>query len=248
MKQIIGAQLYIFSKQFDIDKDIDQLLDGLVEAGYQGIEGGPEDADYYRPKLEQRNLILCAAHTITGRLQDIQPLMVYLKAMNVQDIIVSGLIEWYQRSPEDYRRASDLLNRAGAAFRSEGIHLHYHNHDFEFSPIEGSTTGMDILLEKLDFRVVDLCVDLGWVWWKKIDPVAFLQDHLNQIGYVHLRDFAGDVSTELGHGQMPLPAILRQIEAMPGLRGVVVEQDPGPADPFQSMAMSRTYLREKGVS
>ena len=58
----------------------------------------------------------------------------------------------------------------GKQFRDEGIHLHYHNHDFEFLKVDGNKTGMDILMEGLDFRVVDLCVDVAWVMRGGDDP------------------------------------------------------------------------------
>ncbi|GCE29057.1 sugar phosphate isomerase [Dictyobacter alpinus] len=243
LQQPMGAQLYIFSKQYQLDKDIDFLLDGLASSGYQFVEGGPDDAEAYASKLQHYNLKLCSQHVLTSAMLDPQPLIRYMHTLGAQDITVSGPLKWFERSTQDYREAAQVLNRAGKILRAEGIYLHYHNHDFEFAPIDGGQSGMDVLLENLDFSVLDLCVDLGFVWVAGIDPVAYLQQHKERIGYIHLRDFAGKTSTELGKGDMPLPALVAQLETMPAIRYVIIEQDPIADDPQASMALSLQYLR-----
>ncbi|GCE20738.1 sugar phosphate isomerase/epimerase family protein [Dictyobacter kobayashii] len=246
LKHKLGAQTYIFSKKYQLDKDIDLLLEGLASSGYQFIEGGPEDAAAYALKLRQYNLRACCQHVLTATLLDLPPLIRYIHTLQAHDITVSGPLKWFGRSEQDYREAARVFNQAGKVLREEGIYLHYHNHDFEFAPITGEQTAMDILLESLDFSAVDLCVDLGFVWLAGIDPLAYLQRHEDKVAYIHLRDFAGKTSTELGRGEMPLAALVAQVEAMPAIRYVIVEQDPVVDDPMASMKQSLQYIRSLG--
>src|SRR2546426_670536 len=53
------------------------------------------------------------------------------------------------------RRLADRLNRAGEKCRAAGIKLCYHNHAFEFEPMEGSTP-FQVLMESTDKNLVGL--------------------------------------------------------------------------------------------
>jgi sugar phosphate isomerase/epimerase len=155
-----------------------------------------------------------------------------------------GLLQWNERSANDYRMAAHALNERGRRLRDEGIHLHYHNHDFEFAQVDGAATGMDILLDELESDVVDLCLDIGWLWRAGLDPVKWMQQHREQIGYLHVRDFAGDKSVPLGQGNIQLKPIFETLHSLPAVRWSVVEQDPTSPDPLRSMSESRAYLQE----
>jgi sugar phosphate isomerase/epimerase len=181
---------------------------------------------------------------VHAELDDVSGIIEYSQAMGGQDVCSSGLLQWNERSAADYRASASVLNERGRQLREADIHLHYHNHDFEFEAVDGSTSGMDILLHELDFDVVDLCLDVGWVWRAGLDPVQWMQQHRDKIGYLHLRDFAGEESVALGQGSMDLKPIVTTIDALPNVRWIVVEQDPTSPDPLRSMGESRAYLRE----
>ena len=244
----LGAQLMVFgghpTLKYDIQTQTDLILDSVAEAGYAAVEGGSRDAPAYKRALDARGLRYGGSHVLLPSLQDVTPLIAYLKAVDSRDICNSGLRVWHNRSADDYRDAISVLNEAGRAFRREGIHLHYHHHDFEFEAVEGDKTGMDLLLDGLDPEAVDLCVDIAWVTKGGSDPAAYLTQHKDRIGYLHFKDFDADGWTELGRGQVDIGAVMRVLPDLPGVRWVMVEQDTTRNDPSESIAISRRYLRD----
>jgi len=240
----VGAQLIVFGKKYDVNTQIEEILDSLAESGYAAVEGGPRDAAAYRRMLDERGLRYAGSHAGLAALRDTGPLVEYLRLMGSQDVSNSGLLKWGGLTAQDYREAIPLLNEAGRRLKDEGIHLHYHNHAFEFDKVDGELSGMDLLLDGLDFDVLDLCVDVAWVHRGGSDPAEFLRQHRDRIGYLHFKDTRGDHWEELGRGEVDFASIMRVLPEMPKVRWVVVEQDTSDIEPKESMAISRRYLRE----
>jgi len=245
---LLGAQLMVFgghpTLKYDINTQTDLILDSVKEAGYDAVEGGARDAAAYKAALDARGLRYGGSHVLLPSLENVEPLIAYLKAVDSRDICNSGLRAWHERSADDYRDAIAVLNEAGRAFQRAGIHLHYHHHDFEFEAVEGEKTGMDLLLEGLDPEAVDLCVDIAWVQKGGSDPAEYLMQHKDRIGYLHFKDYDADGWTELGRGQVDIGAVMRVLPDLPNVRWVMVEQDATKNDPRESIAISRRYLRE----
>lgn len=244
----LGAQLLVFgghpTLKYDINTQTDLILDSLVEAGYSAVEGGASDAAAYKKALDARGLRYGGSHVGLQNLKDTAPLIAYLKAVDSHDICNSGVLTWDNPTADDYREAVPILNEAGRAFRKEGIHLHYHHHDFEFKAVDGEKTGLDILLEGMDPAAVDLCVDIAWVKKGGSNPATYLKKHQDRIGYLHFKDFDADGWTELGQGQVDIASVMQVLPDLPGIRWVMVEQDTTRRDPRESLAISRRYLKE----
>lgn len=239
----LGAQLIVFGKKYDINKDTDLILDSIAAAGYSAVEGGAQDPQAYRAKLDARGLKHAASHVTPKKLQDLKPIVEYLRIAGGNDVCNSGLLDWNKRTLADYQEAIALFNRAGKALRAEGIFFHYHNHDFELHKVDGNRTGMDILLDGLDPACCDLCVDVAWVQKGGGDPVEFLERHQNRISYLHLKDFNDDGWIELGQGKVDFAGIMRVLPTMTKVRWAIIEQDSSRLDPRESVAVSRRYLR-----
>lgn len=241
----VGLQLIVFGKRYSIERDTDAILDAVAKAGYKGVEGAARDVATYRRKLQERNLVCGGYHVNLKALEDVRSLAKRLHELGCHDVCNSGLAAWEKRSLEDYREAIAALNRAGRTLRGEGIRLHYHNHDFEFQKVDGPKTGMDLLIDGLDPDAADLCVDVAWVMRAGADPVSFLREHKDRIGYIHLKDHDGTDWTELGRGKLDLAGIMKVLPELTGVRWVMVEQDSTKLDPMESIAISRAYLKEK---
>ncbi len=240
----VGSQLIVFGRKYDVQTDIERILDTLAAAGYAGVEGGPKDAVAYRRMLDERGLRHAGSHTSPSQLQDVKPLVEYLRATGASDISNSGLRQWNERTLQDYRATIEVLNEAGRRLRDQGIHLHYHNHDFEFEKVDGERTGMELLLDGLDPEACDLCVDVAWVQKGGGEPAAFLQKYKERIGYLHLKDFDDESWTELGRGQVKLDAVIQTMSDMPRVRWAVIEQDTTRNEPMDSVTESRRFLRD----
>jgi sugar phosphate isomerase/epimerase len=222
-----------------------EILDGLAEAGYEAVEAmhGHPPAD--RPTVERAGLSFTALHIGASLLEPLDPLVAFLQSVGATDVCSSGPLVWNQRSIADYRATAKVLNEKGRRLRDLGIHLHYHNHEFEFEPVDGQMTGMAVLLDELDAANVTLCLDAGWVWTAGQDPVGFLRENGDRVGFLHLRDFQGRESVALGRGEMDLAAVVAVARELPELRVLGVEQDPTTPTPLEDMQHSRRYLRDE---
>jgi sugar phosphate isomerase/epimerase len=82
------------------------------------------------------------------------------------------------------------LNKAGAAARAAGLRLGFHNHFWEWAPLEDDTplTGYDILIAETDPRLVHFEVDLFWAWFAHRDPVGLLAHVGDRIRQFHVKD------------------------------------------------------------
>lgn len=241
----VGAQLIVFGKSYNINTDTDLILDCVTRAGYAGVEGAAKDTATYRQKLDARGLRFGATHVGLQGLLNVEKLIAMLATLGGSDVNNSALMTWDGRTLADYQEGIRVLNDAGRRLRAAGIHLHYHNHDFEFEQVDGAgKTGMELLLEGLDFSVVDLCVDVAWVMRGGSDPAAFLHEHKDKVGFLHFKDHDGDKWTELGTGKVNFAAIMEVLPELTGARWTMIEQDSSEIDPCESVTISRRYLRE----
>lgn len=240
----VGAQLLVFGQKYNINRDTALILDCVQSAGYAAVEGGAEDAALYRRQLEERGLVYGGSHVGLQGLLDVRPLVKYLKTVGGSDLCNSGLMKWDGRTLADYKTGIEVLNRAGRQLRDEGIRLHYHNHDFEFHKVDGAKTGMDLLLDGLDFSVVDFCIDVAWVTVAGLDAAEYLRQHHDRIGYLHFKDHDGQAWTELGRGRVNWAGIMKVLPELTGVRWVMVEQDSTEIEPCDSCSISRAFLKE----
>jgi len=153
---------------------------------------------------------------------------------------------------DKFRALTDKLNRAGEKCRAAGLGFCYHNHAFEFEPMEG-TTGFEVMMEGLDPNLCGFEVDCFWVSVAGHDPAALLQKLSGRVPLLHLKDKAPGTPVmfqesvdrsafkEVGSGVIDWPAVLRAA-ASAGVQHYFVEQDQTPGDPVDSLRQSFGYL------
>ncbi|HYO81840.1 MAG TPA: sugar phosphate isomerase/epimerase, partial [Bryobacteraceae bacterium] len=156
-----------------------------------------------------------------------------------------------------YRGLADKLNAAASKCDAAGMKLWYHNHNFEFAQKAGGRP-IDVLLQRLDPRLIPLEVDLFWVSMAGLNPAEFVQQNASRVIAVHLKDRVRgaavpkfDIASvptetykEVGQGDLPFPKIL-EATARAGVKHHFVEQDHSP-DPLASIRSSYDALRKLG--
>jgi len=248
----LGGHLIVFGPQYTMENDAAFILDSVRAAGYDAVEGGMAgDAAAYKRLLDERDMVCAGLHTSIARDPDIGELIAQLKTLECRHLCNSGIVAREDRSLADYEHSAGLLNEMGRRLADEGIAFHYHNHDFEFIALDGERTGMDVLLDVLDPRAVDLCVDVGWVHVAGRDPAAFLDQHRDRVGYVHLKDYARQPGTtdragliwrELGNGVVDWASVMPAVATL-DVEWALVEQDRTDRTPGESLTMSRSFLK-----
>lgn len=135
---------------------------------------------------------------------------------------------------DHWKRTAALLNERAAALKPFGISLGYHNHNMEFAPLPGGTTGWEILMKETDPSLVNFELDLGWTSAAGLDPVVELGKLKGRVKAVHLKDVKATTKTnyvmsqdptEVGSGRLQWAKILPAALAA-GVEHFYVEQEP----------------------
>lgn len=151
-----------------------------------------------------------------------------------------------------YKGLAEKLNRAGETCQKAGIQLCYHNHSFEFQPME-NTSPFQVLRNETDADLLHFEIDVFWVSVAGLDPASFIQDHGERVRLLHLKDkkqdtiqsydttLPPDAFQPVGSGSLDFMAILSAAEAV-GVTHCFVEQDQS-EDALASIRQSAQYLR-----
>ena len=241
----LAVQLIVFSHEMDLHTQTADVLDAVAAAGFGAIEAGvdfhAEAPAAWRAELDARGLRLAGLHG--GLDQDLDQTLRLLEAYDSHDLCISSLGGWENVLYDNYMRDIERFNQMGRACLTQGVHLHYHNHSYEFCPTDRGDTGMDLIMANMDASAADLCVDVAWVRIGGQDPALFLRTHSHRIGYVHLKDYVGNRHwVELGYGVMNFDSVMKALGELPCVRWAAYEQDTSARGAAKSCALSHRYL------
>lgn len=242
----IGAQLYTVRRE--LEKEFDGTLKQVAALGYREVEF----AGYFgrRPAeikalLKRLKLDAPAAHVQLSELRgDLKPLIDAAQTIGHKYLLVAWLPPEERRTLDNYRRLADLFNETGAALQREGLQFAYHNHDFEFAPLEGRVP-YDLLLERTAPRVVKLEMDLYWTVKGGASPVEYFEKHPGRFHLLHVKDMDATPRrhfADVGRGRIDFKSIFAQSRKA-GVRHYFVENDEPTGSPFDSLRTSIEYLR-----
>ncbi|HSG50376.1 MAG TPA: sugar phosphate isomerase/epimerase [Longimicrobiales bacterium] len=167
-----------------------------------------------------------------------------------QDLIVLPSLPGDARTADGLKALAEELSRAGEAARARGLHLGFHNHDFEVTPLAAGAGGdgspasrpLDLLLAHSDAATVSFQMDLFWVVHGGADPLAYFRDHPGRFLSVHVKDRSADGRmVDVGAGSLDFRSLLQAGEAA-GVRHAFVEHD-NPEEPMASIRAGIRHLQ-----
>lgn len=225
--------LQLFTVRDPLKEDFEGTLANIAEIGYRFVEFAGfhgRSVEQVRETCRRLGLQGCAAHHgITEFEVSVEGLVQTATTLGYDCIVLPFLPkEW--RTAEGYRKLAAVLRQAGKEAAQKGIQVLYHNHDFEFEPIDGQVTGMEILATELEGARVGFELDTCWVQLAGQDPVKWLRDLAGRVPIIHIKDApdpgsaGGRRFTEVGTGSINLPGVLKAAPEA-GVRYLVVEQD-----------------------
>lgn len=239
----IALQLYTVRKL--AAADLAGSLRAVAAAGYRSVElaGLPETAPGALARLlDEAGLQAVASHEGIQLLRE-DPAAVAdrLATVGCPRIIVPWMPEEDRRTVDDVRRFAAELGALARFFADRGIRLGYHNHAFEFAPLEG-TTIWDVLLAELPAGV-EIELDVYWASVGGRDPVAEIRAIADRVRLLHMKDRApGPEPRDVpaGEGILAFPQIV-EAGRTAGVEWYVVEQDDA-HDPLAEIAIAARYL------
>jgi sugar phosphate isomerase/epimerase len=241
----IGLQLY--TVRAPMAKDVAGTLARVAEIGYHEVEF----AGYFdrspvaiRSALSSAGLAAPATHVPYETLADgWDGVLDAARTIGHTHVLVAWIPREARPDLDGWKRVAELFNRAGERARAAGVRFAYHNHDFEFAPVEAQVP-YDVLLEATDPALVAFEMDLYWTVKGGRDPLAYFAAHPGRFELVHVKDSAGPPDhrmVDLGRGIIDFAAIFAK-SAQGGIQHCFVEHDE-PRDPFAFCRDAFAYLR-----
>lgn len=248
-KSIHEIGLQLFTVRELLEQDFEGTLASIAGLGYRQVEfagivgSSPRQA---LGMLKRNGLVAPSSHVSFEKLElELPKVLQDANEMNQKFIVCGFLDESRRRSLVDWKRVCRIFNSIGEQAKKAGLGFAYHNHDFEFTPMDGQIP-YDIVLAETDPGLVKMEIDLYWMAKAQRDPVSYFQRHPGRFPLVHLKDMARDGTiTEVGSGVIDFKHILGYSQHA-GIAYYFVEQD-NPAHPMRSIETSLRYLQQLGI-
>ena len=267
---LFSPSLQLFTVRQQLAEDSEKCLKTLSNMGIQHVEGFDlTQLGQLKPLLDEygidvKSSFLCWSH-ITGR-SDLAEKIQYPwlpsrwgieyaieQALELGlDTIVNGfLLPEERESLDDFKRFADQLEQAGEKCQAAGLDLLYHNHAFEFVPID-NVIPYFLLLERTERVGMEL--DVFWTEMANYSATRMMADSGSRVKQLHLKTAINvnvphyDEQTlpeacfdcPLGQGVVDINAVLLQATQQ-GIKRVFIEQDHG-SDIYRTVSSSADYL------
>jgi sugar phosphate isomerase/epimerase len=252
----VGVQLYTVR---DLMKnDFEGTIAKVAQIGYKEVEFAGyfgRTADQVKAVLDKNGLKAPSTHVQYDELDDKFPSVIeFSKAIGLEYIICPWIPEDLRKSPDIWKQASEKFNKCGEQSKQAGMQFGYHNHWFEFLPVDGKLP-YDELLKMCDPGLVKFEMDLCWITAAGADPLKYFNAYPGRFPLVHVKDLKtmpkitsggaqnyGDTVdlTEVGSGIIDWKRIFAQSDKA-GIKHYIVEHDH-PKQPLESIKKSYEYL------
>lgn len=250
----LGVQLYTI-RNLVKDKNLLDLLKQIRAIGYEEVELYWNL--YKLPEHELINSLRRSGLTAASghfNYDEFAAKIPYARRLGLKWMVCPMLPKAQWGSPEGFRRAAAAFNQWGKLCQQHGMRFAFHNHNYEFQDLKG-TTGFDILLKETDPELVWLEMDVYWITQAGRDPVLLLNQLGKRVRLLHLKDRKADVPTsqvlddgaehftEVGNGTIAWRPLFTLAQKL-GIEHYYVEQDESDKSPMDSLKISYAFLHK----
>lgn len=252
----VGVQLY--SVRDLMKEDFEGTIAKVAQIGYKEVEFAGyfgRTAQQVKDVLEKNGLTAPSTHVQYDELDEKFPSVIeFSKAVGMDYIVCPWIPEELRKSPDIWKQASEKFNKCGEQTKKAGIQFGYHNHWFEFLPVNGKLP-YDELLKECDPNLVKMEMDLCWAVAAGADPVKYFEKYPGRFPLVHVKDLKTKPKITSGGAQnygdtVDLAAVGSGIidwkrifmhSQQAGIKHYIVEHDH-PKQPIESITESYQYL------
>jgi sugar phosphate isomerase/epimerase len=250
----IGVQLY--TVRTVLPQNPVETLSAIHDIGYREIEATLAGFEKIWPAVQASGMKPVSMHLDSAMIarggDDLSRALDQLKQYGFAYAVFPYVAPADRGGPDVIKALAEKLNRAGEKCRALGLSCCYHNHAFEFEPVNGATL-FQVLADNTEKKLVGFEVDAFWVSVAGHDPAEFIRQMSGRVALVHLKDKAEGTAVmyketvprtafrEVGHGIIDWPKVLRAAAAA-GAKHYFVEQDQTPGDPVESLRQSFGFL------
>lgn len=210
----ISLQLYTVREK--AGQDLDATLSKVAEIGYKNVElagfYGLSASDL-RSKLDGYGLRAASAHVQFALFEE-NPDQAFadMQTLGCEYAIVPYLAEDRRHTRDQLGQFAATLNKLGEQAKTANVQFGYHNHAFEFAPVDG-TSLFEVLINQTDPALVKLELDLYWATAGGMDALELLKQYPGRFPLLHMKDMAATedrVDVPVGQGILPWEKIVAQ--------------------------------------
>ena len=267
--EIIGLQLY--SVRDDMKKDPIGTLTEVAKMGYKNVEHANYiDRKFYgyaapefKKILDGLGLKMVSGHTVMGKnhwdaakkdFSDSWKYTIEDAAYLGQKYVVSPSMDGSMRKTyDDFLGYMDIFNKCGALCQKSGMKFSYHNHSFEFSEKLNNIKIFDIMMQKMDPKMVLMQLDIGNMYIAGAKALDILGQYPGRFELLHVKDEIANNSPEkfesavLGKGIIPAKEAMELGRKIGGTTCFIIEQESYQnATPLQSVKEDLEVVKKWG--
>jgi sugar phosphate isomerase/epimerase len=240
-KKSIPVGLEMYSVRKALAADLMGTVRKVAEIGYQDMEFY---APYYQWSTEQakdvRKLLddtgtrcLSTHNALTNyKPENIQKAIDLNKILGTRFMVIASAGR--AQTLDDWKKIADQLTAGADLLRPAGLRGGYHNHQAEFTPVEGKRP-IEVIAANTpkDFMMqfdVGTCVEMG------SDPVAWINANPGRINSLHLKDWDKEIGYKslFGEGASPWKPIFAAAEKVGGVEFYLIEQEGSKYSEFET--------------
>lgn len=248
-KYPVGLEL--FSVRGELQKDLQGTVKEVAKQGYEDVEffspyftWTTEQTKDMRKLLDDLGIKCLSTHNSFANYkpENIQKAIDYNKILGARFVVIAS--SGKAQTLDDWKKIADTLAEGHAKLRAGGLRGGYHNHQAEFTPVEGKRpievvaagTPRDFMMQ-FD---VGTCVEVG------SDPVAWIKANPGRINCMHLKDWSKEKGYRVmfGEGSVPWKEVLAAAEKTGGLEYVLIEQEGSDLSEFDTARQCLANFRK----
>lgn len=256
----IGAQLYTVTDHMQTLEGLDLALKKVADMGYRSVQVSGTCAyepEWLRDELQKYDLTCVLTHVDRKPLLENPEKVVRDHAIfGCKHIGLGSMPNNMRGTLEGYKEFRDTYLPVALKLRDLGAKFLYHNHWFEFDPLEGKDV-IQRMLEDFPEDSVDFTLDLGWVAYAGKDVVELIHTLKGRLSRIHLKDYAdkpadGSIDTPaylrpIYEGKLPYDDYIRALREV-GCEYALVEQDwCYGEDPFDCLKRSYDHIMARNI-
>ncbi len=228
----IPVGLELFSVRDQLKTDLMGTVRDVAKMGYQDVEffapyydWTPDYAKEVRKHLDDLGIRCLSTHNgpKSFSVDGIQ------HAIELNNIIGSKFVVFASAGRvttlDGWKGVADTLTKASEQFKPAGLRAGYHNHQLEFTPLEGKRP-IEVIAANTPKNVM-LQFDVGTCIEAKSDPVAWIDANPGRINSLHLKDWSPEKGYKVlfGEGVAPWKKIFEVAEKTGGVEFYLIEQE-----------------------
>jgi len=226
----VGLEMYSVRKA--MMTDLMGAIRKVGEMGYQVVEfyapyytWSTEQAKDVRKLLDDLGVKCLSTHNALTNYQagNIRKAIDLNKILGTHFMVIASSPR--AQNPDDWKKIADSLTEGADRLRPVGLRGGYHNHQAEFTLVEGKRP-MEIIAAHTpkDFMLqfdVGTCVEMG------SDPVAWIEENPGRINSLHLKDWNKEKGYRslFGEGAAPWKPVFAAAEKTGGVEYYLMEQE-----------------------